>query len=213
MFRNLFAPDSHLMVFMSKLTDFIFLSLFFVLCCFGVVTTGTSVAALYDATFRSFRQKERNSWSRFFEVFRNNWKAGIVPSILFLVCFAALLKGMITLWNGAVAGTTSWLLFSGAAFLAVVIVGILSVLFPMLSRFENSLGALLRNTVMLALANLPRTIALGVINTLSLFLCVRLVIPLFFLPSLAALLGSFLIEPMFKPYLGEDNEISENAAE
>ena len=202
MFRNLFAPDSHLMVFMGKLTDCIFLSLFFVVCCFGVVTTGASIAALYDATFRSFRQKERHSWSRFSEVFRTNWKAGIIPSILFLLCFAALLKGMITLWNGAVAGTVSWLLFSGAAFIAVVIVGILSVLFPMLSRFENSLGALLKNTVMLSLAHLPRAIALGVINSVSLFLCVRLVVPLFFLPSLAALISSLFIEPMFKPYMG-----------
>lgn len=204
MFRNLFAPDSHLMVFMGKLTDCIFLSLFFVVCCFGVVTTGASIAALYDATFRSFRQKERHSWSRFSEVFRTNRKAGIVPSILFLLCFAVLLKGMITLWNGAVAGTVSWLLFSGAAFIAVVIVGILSVLFPMLSRFENSLGALLKNTVMLSLAHLPRAIALGVINSVSLFLCVRLVVPLFFLPSLAALISSLFIEPMFKPYMGEE---------
>lgn len=204
MFRNLFAPDSHLMVFMGKLTDCIFLSLFFVVCCFGVVTTGASIAALYDATFRSFRQKERHSWSRFSEVFRTNWKAGIVPSILFLLCFAALLKGMIILWNGAVAGTVSWLLFSGVAFIAVVIVGILSVLFPMLSRFENSLGALLKNTVMLSLAHLPRVIALGVINSVSLFLCVRLVVPLFFLPSLAALISSLFIEPMFKPYMGEE---------
>lgn len=204
MFRNLFAPDSHLMIFMAKLTDCIFLSLFFVLCCFGVVTTGTSIAALYDAAFRSFRQKERNSWSRFFGVFRENWKGGIIPSVVFLVCFFALLAGIISLWNGAVAGTVSWLLFSAAAFVAVVIVGILSVLFPMLSRFENSLGALLKNTVMLSLANLPRTIALGLLNTVSLFLCVRLVIPLFFLPSLAALISSFLIEPMFKPYMGED---------
>ena len=204
MFRNLFAPDSHLMVFMGKLTDCIFLSLFFVVCCFGVVTTGASIAALYDATFRSFRQKERHSWSRFSEVFRTNWKAGIIPSILFLLCFAALLKGMIALWNGAVAGTVSWLLFSGAAFIAVVIVGILSVLFPMLSRFENSLGALLKNTVMLSLAHLPRAIALGVINSVSLFLCVRLVVPLFFLPSLVALISSLFIEPMFKPYMGEE---------
>ena len=161
----------------------------------------------HDCTFDlngSFRQKERHSWSRFSEVFRTNWKAGIIPSILFLLCFAALLKGMIALWNGAVAGTVSWLLFSGAAFIAVVIVGILSVLFPMLSRFENSLGALLKNTVMLSLSHLPRAIALGVINSVSLFLCVRLVVPLFFLPGLAALISSLFIEPMFKPYMGEE---------
>jgi hypothetical protein len=32
------------------------------------------------------------------------------------------------------------------------------------------------------------------------------VFPVFFLPGVAALLGSFLIEPMFKPYLPEETE-------
>lgn len=215
MLRNLFGHDSPLMVFLSKLTDFIFFSIFCVLCCFGVVTVGASIASLYDATFRTFRCGDRLGWNRFWNVFRNNWKAGIVPSIVFLVCCGVLVKVMISLWNGAVGGSVSWLLFSAAAVLAVVVVGILSVLFPMLSRFENTTGALLRNTLMLSLANLPRTFVLGIINTVTLFLCVRLVVPLFILPSLAALLGSLLIEPMFKPYLNEDEDdsISENAAE
>jgi hypothetical protein len=76
-----------------------------------------------------------------------------------------------------------------AILVAVVLVGVLSLLFPMLSRFENSLGALLRNTVILALANLPRTVVLGVVNTAVALLCVRFVIPLFLLPALAALIG------------------------
>ena len=116
---------------------------------------------------------------------------------------------MIALWNLAVAGTLSWTLFAAGAFVAVVLLGILSVLFPVLSRFENSLGGLLKNTLLLSLANLPRTVALGILNAVVVMLCVKLVIPLFFLPSLAALLGSRLLEPMFKPYMPED----ENAAD
>ena len=49
--------------------------------------------------------------------------------------------------------------------------------------------------------NLPKTVGLGILNALTIFLCVRFVIPLFFLPALSALLGSLLIEPMFKPYM------------
>ena len=116
-----------------------------------------------------------------------------------------LLKAVIALWNLAVAGTLSWMLFSALAFVAVVPLGILSVLFPMLSRFENSFGTLLKNTVFLSLANLPRTVVLGLVNAASLFLCLRLVAPVFILPSLAALLGSFLIEPMFAPYMNIEN--------
>lgn len=205
MFRNLLKPDSALMITMSRITDCIFLSLFWLLCCIPVVTTGASFAALYDASYRTFRRNERNSWQRFFAVFRENWKAGILPTIVFLLAGWGLLKIVIALWNLAVVGTLSWMLFSALAFVAVLVLGTLSVLFPMLSRFENSFGALLKNTVFLALANLPRTAILGAINAAALFLCVRLVVPLFFLPSLAALLGSLLIEPMFRPYMNDEN--------
>lgn len=201
MFRNLFRPDSPLMVTMSQLTDCIFLSLFWILGCFPIVTIGASFAALYDATYRGFRGGEKHPWQRFLQVFRRNWKSGILPTAVFLAAFALLSRGLILAWNAAVYGKLSWMLFSGAAFAGVLLLGILSVLFPMLSRFENSAGTLLKNTVLLALANTPRTLGLGLINAVSLLLCIRYVFPLFFLPSLAALLGSLLIEPMFKPYM------------
>ncbi len=205
MFRNLLKPDSALMITMTRITDCIFLSLFWLLCCIPVVTMGASFAALYDASYRTFRKNERNSWQRFFGVFRENWKAGIVPSVVFLAAGWGLLKGTIALWNLAVAGTMSWMLFAALAFVAVVLLGMLSILFPILSRFENSLGALLKNTVFLAMANLPRTAVLGAINAVTVFLCARLVVPLFFLPSLAALFGSFAIEPMFRPFMNDEN--------
>lgn len=205
MFRNLLKPDSALMITMTRITDCIFLSLFWLLCCIPVVTVGASFAALYDASYRTFRKNERNSWQRFFGVFRENWKAGIVPSVVFLAASWGLLKGVIALWNLAVAGTMSWMLFAALAFVAVLLLGMLSILFPMLSRFENSLSALLKNTVFLAMANLPGTVVLGAINVVTVFLCARLVVPLFFLPSLAALFGSFAIEPMFRPFMNDEN--------
>lgn len=204
MFKGLFRPDSGLMIFMTHVTDCIFLSLFFLIGCVPVVTAGAAFAALYDAAYRGFRKGEKNTWLRFLHVYRTNWKASIVPTLVFFAAVGALGYGMIQCWNAAVYGNISWMLFAGLAFVAVVLSGILSVLFPMLSRFENPVAALLKNTVVLAIANLPRTVALGIVNVVSALLCVRFVIPLFFLPALAALIGSLCIEPMFKPYMPEE---------
>lgn len=201
MFRNLFNPENALMLTMAQITDCIFLSLFWLLGCFPVVTAGASFAALYDASFRAFRKGEKNSWQRFFHVFRENWRAGIVPTVVFLAVLGGCGWVLIQVWNAAVAGTLSWMVFSGAALLGALVVGILSVLFPVLSRFENSVAGLLRNTVLLALGNLPRTLLLGILNTLVGAVCIRYVFPLFFLPSLAALLDSLLLEPMFRPFM------------
>ena len=205
MFRNLFSPDSALMITMTQITDCIFLSLFWLLGCFPVVTIGASFAALYDASFRGLRKGDKHSWQRFWKVFKDNWKAGIVPTVLFLILAFLLGKGMIGLWNAAVYGQIYWMLFAAGEFLGVTALGILSVLFPVLSRFENSLGMLLKNTLFLALANLPRTILLGILSAAAVLLCARFVFPLFFLPSLGALIASVLVEPMFKPFLPEED--------
>ena len=201
MFKNLLNPNNSLMITMTWITDCIFLSLFWMLGCFPVVTIGASFAALYDATFRAFHRGDKNNWQRFLKTFRDNWKAGILPTAVFLGAVWLLGKGMIGVWNSAVAGSLSWMAFSGLAFVGVLILGVLSILFPMLSRFENSFAGLLKNTLLLAMANLPRTIALGVVNAVTVFLCIRFVVPLFFLPALAALIGSLFLEPMFKPYM------------
>ena len=206
MFRKFLNPDNALMITMTQITDCIFLSLFWLIGCIPVVTIGASFAALYDATYRGFRQGEKHCWGRFLEVFRENWKAGILPTGLFLAVLYLLVRLLVSLWNRAVAGAVSWMVFSGGAFVGVLVLGIVSVLFPMLSRFENPLPVLLKNTVFLAMAHLPRTLALGILNAAAGLLCAFFVLPLFFLPSLAALIGSVLIEPMFKPYMPAEEE-------
>ena len=204
MFRNFLNPDNALMVTMSQITDCILLSLMWLLGCFPLVTVGVSGAALYDSVRQCLRGTERNPLSRFLKSFRRDLKAGLIPGLLYLAALWLGGKAMIALWNSAVGGSCSWMVFAGCAFVAVMMLGVLSVLFPLLSRFENPLGALLRNTVMLALANMPRTVALGVLNAVSGWLCVRFIFPLFFLPALACLISTYLLEPMFKPYLTEN---------
>ena len=203
MFRNLFNPDSDLMIFMGWVTDAIFLSIFWFMGCMPIVTIGTSTAALYDAVFYGFRKHSKHSWGRFWRAYIKNFKASLVPTLVFLVLCLAAGVVLITLWNGAVANGT-WIAFAAGAVIGIVLLGILSVLFPMLSRFENGFGQLLGNTVRLALANLPRIVALALVNGLTIFACVRLVLPIFFLPAVAALVSTLFIEPMFRPYLSEE---------
>jgi hypothetical protein len=93
MFKNIFNPDNGLMITFAQISDCIFLSLLWVLCCFPVISTGASCAALYDSTFRAFRQGEKNSWGRFsrktfasgvFEKsFANFRKMGVLIPIIF----------------------------------------------------------------------------------------------------------------------------------
>lgn len=211
--KGLFRLDGPLMTVMTHITDCIFLSLFFVLGCIPIVTIGTSFAALYDATFRGIRENEKNSWQRFLHTYRQNWKLGIIPTLVFSALLIALGYGMIQIWNNAVYENISWAIFAGLALLSVGAMGVLSLLFPMLSRFDNPTTILFKNSFALGLAHLPRTLVLGLINVGTAFLCIRLVFPVFFLPATAALVGSYLIEPIFRPYMPEETEDTEEAAD
>ena len=206
MFRSIFNPDNALMITVTQITDCIFLSLFWLLGCFPVVTAGASTAALYDAVWRGFRKGEKHTWGRFLYAFRRNLKSGLIPSVIFLAGAALLLRGMILVWNQAVYGNVSWAVFAAAAFGALLVAGIGSILFPMLSRFENSMAALFANTVRLGLAHLPLTLGLGFLNAVTIWLCALYVVPLVFLPALSALISTLFIEPMFRPYMPEDEK-------
>ena len=203
---KIFKPDNPLMITMTQITDVIFLSVFWFLGCIPVVTAGASFAALYDSVCRTFRKGEKNSWSRFWNVYGREWKASILPTVTFYVLLWAVLRLVISFWNRAVAGAVTWAVFSAVGFVGVVLLGVLSVLFPTLSRFENRFGRLLKNALLLALANLPRTVALGFVNAVTIFMCAKWVVPLFFMPALAALIGTLFLEPMFKPYMPEEDE-------
>ena len=205
MFRNLLNPENALMVTMTQITDCVFLSIFWLLGSIPLVTAGAAACALYDAVRRCFREQEHHPWKRFFDTFLRDLKASILPALIFLAALWLGGKGMIGLWNGAAAGAVSWPVFSALSFLAVTGLGVLSVLFPLMSRFENSFDNLIRNTILLAMANLPRTLALGFLNVCTIFLCARYIFPLFFLPALTALISTMFIEPMFKPYMPEED--------
>lgn len=206
MFRSIFHPDSALMITMSQITDCIFLSMFWLLGCFPLVTAGTATAALYDAVWWGFRKGEKHVWQRFFQSFRRNLKPGLLPTVMVLAGGAVLLWTLIQFWNSAVYGEISWALFAGAAFVMLVLLGIGSILFPQLSRFENTTAVLLANTFRLGMAHLPRTVGLGLVNGAVIFLCLRYVVPLFFLPAVGALLSTLFIEPMFRPYMPEEED-------
>ena len=205
--KQLFNAENGLWQLLGFVGDCLMLSLLWVLCSVPLVTLGAASAALYDAALRCFRRGERSCLARYLTVFRREWKNGILPSLL---C-EALLTALLLLWRGLAAG----LPLLGAAALSVPLLvlplGIAAWVFPMLSRFTLSTGALLSNSLRLALSQILRTLALGVLCFAGLWLTLRLaLLPVFFLPALLALGCSFPIEPVFRRYEeAEEAETSE----
>lgn len=165
----MFHPDSWLIRFLTRVCDLLFLNIALVLSCCTVVFSGAGVTALYSITLKMMRGQDYDPIKGFLRGLRENFLTSSFAAILLLgdVTLLAVLRSALY---------AETLLMPPAAFvllsiLAVFLTALLSYLFPLLARYENTFSRHLSNAVRLALANLPVTFLLTAVNLLPLLIC------------------------------------------
>lgn len=206
--NSLFNSENWIWQPFGLVADFLILSCLWLIFSIPMVTVGAASAAMYDCCARCIKDGDRALFSRFFRTFRRELLKSI-PSTLLWAAILGLLFFLIRSFTGSAAGTDINLVLTYAmvVFLAVA-VGIASWVFPLLSRFTFDFASLNMTAIRLALAHLPRTMALGAVNIAAGWLCLRLLMPVMVVPGIAALLSAYLLEPVFKPY--ETGDAGEN---
>ncbi len=194
--RSAFNPESLVWKPLGYLGDLVMLSLLWTVFSIPVVTLGPASAALYDAAVHSIRRKEETVLARFFSTFKRELKQGII-STLIMAAAAAVLLGVPLLLLRARGGAY---LLAVMPVLAFFLLCVLCWLWPVLSRFEMGLGALLNTSVRLAFGHILRSAAMAVLWAAAIYAGLRFAAPFFVCPALAALLSSYLIEPVFQSY-------------
>ncbi|MBD5162479.1 MAG: DUF624 domain-containing protein [Oscillibacter sp.] len=209
---NLFNPDAFLWRWCSRILDIMVLSLFWLLCSLPVVTVGAASAALYDAAVHGIRWDEAGACARFFRTFRRELKTAVPAALLWGAALAVLLWcgqqiGVAIQEPGPVLAATAAL-----AALLLFVLGTVSWLFPLLSRFTFSFGALNRTAGQFFMAHLPSSVLLALLLVVSVRACARFWFPVFFVPCTEALLASFLVERAFRKHMPpEEKEAGEDA--
>lgn len=178
----MFHPDSWLIRFLTKACDLLFLNIALVLSCCTIVLSGAAVTALYSITLKMMRGQDYDPIKGFLRALRENFLPSSPATVLLFVNAA-----LLALLRSALYAET--LLFSPALFLllalaAVLLTALLSYLFPLLARFENTFSHHLGNAVRLFLANLPVTFLITTVNLLPLLIS-------FLVPSLLGVTFAF----------------------
>lgn len=209
MFDKLMDSDNGLVITMNWITDCLFLSMLWLLFSVFLIPFGPATAALYDTAVHTFRKGEKVVYRRFFNSMKKNMKTGIPAGLLSLL----LLWGGVKIWNllgeAAADSDLGYVFLWGFFVLFLVLLGMVSFLFPLLSRFETNLPGLFRNCVLFCMANLPKTIALSLLAAVAVWFCAWLWFPVIFVPCLWAVIASFFIEPVFAPFLPSKPEEEE----
>lgn len=202
--RGIFNPENGFWRVTGKIVDAALLSLFWIVCSLPVFTLGPATAALYKTSVKCLRGDETKSWSMFFLTFKENFKVGALTSLI-VAAIAVALVYLHSLAYNAAAQDTFWTVFYYCyTFLLLLPLGAACYVFPVLSRFEMGVGALVTNSLKLAIAHLPSTIAMGAWLWLMQMLFLRWPVTFLFLPGLTAVFQSLLLERIFAPYMGSD---------
>ena len=164
--NNLFQPNSWPIRFLTRVCDLIILNVLALIFCATIVCSGAAITALYSVTLRMMRKEEGFIVKGFFRAFRSSFIPSVPATILLFVdvlLFAVLHHALYA--EVLVFSPNIFVLLSiVAAFLTVL----LSYLFPLLARYDNTFLRQLENAGRLALANLPVSCLLLAVNLLPL---------------------------------------------
>lgn len=203
--RDFFAPDGPVASFLGRVADLVILNLITLLCCVPVITAGASLTAMHYVCLKMVRGEDAHYVRKFFRSFKQNFRQATLSWLIFLLVYAVTFTDVYLIRNNRnyFPSALSYMIVA-AAFLVFLI---MLYVFPLQSHFENSVGATLRNAVILSVTNLPKTILMAAMYLVLpvLFLSVRALFPLIFMFGLSApgYFAAFLYDPIFKKLEGK----------
>lgn len=212
---SLFNMDSPIMRFLSRVCDLMILNILCIVCCIPIITAGASVTALYSITLKMVRGEESYIFKGFFKAFKENFRQS---TIIWLIMAAI---GIFIYIDYRAAGflpgsmSTVFQVLIGA--LMIVYAIILIYVFPYTARFINNIKNVFKNSLLIAILNLPWTILLVAIPALSIFLTFLTASTLIYGSMLWLLLGfstvayvsSIILRKVFEKYEPHEEEEEE----
>lgn len=208
-----FNYDSGIMQVLGKLFDCICLNFLWIICCIPVITVGAASTAYYYAYNKAIRQKRSYACKEFFHGFKISFKQSTVVWLITLVLYVVTILDLMILH-----GLSDTLSFTKIVLAFIIILLVLLTMwvvyvFPYMARFENDTKAIMKNCVLIMIANLPWSILLLVlfVITVGIFLLIPMIgmlAPAVYLPF-----ANMILERVFRKYMTEEDLESEKEIE
>ena len=157
-----FNQDSWIMQLITRFSNLVVLNLLFLFTSIPIFTIGASLSALYDVVFRMDTDREGKTAIGYFQAFRRNFRQSTAVWLIFLLILVTSYANATIFSN--MTGISGIVLSVIAIVILINALLIMGYAFPLISQFENTLGNTLKNALLLSIANLPRTLVIGVIN-------------------------------------------------
>lgn len=153
---RLFNLDSPVFSFLNKIADLIWLNILTAICCIPVFTIGASMTALNYVVLKMVRNEEGYLTKSFFKSFKQNFKQA---TIIWMILLAAILvlMGDFYILKYAASGVPVWVRVAVFAVTLILLIAVMHV-FPVLAKFDNSIRNTFRNSFLMGILSLPKTV-------------------------------------------------------
>lgn len=207
---KLFDMDSPVMRFLNRMADMIILNILMILCCIPIITAGAAFTAMHYVLLKIVRDEEGYLVRGFFKSFAQNFRQATLIWLLMLLIIAVYVG--------------DWFIFvySGAVFPRVLVIGVMAIgivilmvsmyVFPLLARFDNTIRKTINNAMLLAFANLPKTVLMAVFYALPFiigyFSAYSFIFIILFGFSVPAYVAAWLYSNIFKKFEPEQEPVT-----
>lgn len=212
--KALFDIDGPALRFVTKIAYSAYLNILWFICCLPVFTVGASTTALFYVTLKVAKNEEGNLTKSFFSSFRKNFRQSTV--IWLVLLGVGILLGV----DGYVFyhlrfDSVLWALGTAVFLVALAAYAIiLMYIFPLLSRFDNTVRAMFKNALMIGMRFLLCTVLMALIYFGMALVVIRFFTPaIIFGEGLCALLCSYLLSNILHLCEGKTAEGKEKDAE
>lgn len=138
--------------FLEHFGELFALNLIFVLACIPIITMGAALAALFTMTNKMVRNEDGKIWEGFWKAFRTNIKpATILWGISLAYMYVIYMVYMLMIRQ---TGLLTNILTVILGLLLVAFTFTFPLLYPMVARYENTIGNYLKNSLIVSIANL-----------------------------------------------------------
>lgn len=207
---KLFNIDSPVMRFLGKIADLMILNLMTLVCCIPIVTIGASLTAMHYVLLKMVRDQESYIVKSFFKSFKDNFKQATVIWMMILLVLAVFAVDL-RIINSSADFPQALKVMLYALFMVTYM--ILCYVFPVLSRFDNTIRKTLKNALFMAILSFPKTVLMMVVYLLPLaalyFVIAAAPLVLLFGISLPAYAAAMLYNGTFKRFEPEEEPITD----
>ncbi len=139
----------------ERIFDLIILNILWAVCCVPVITAGASTAALYYMTLKIARGENFVVIKDFVKAFRQNFLKATILWIFILIPGATLAMGYYYIYTQRLTASMGALVL--ALCCTVLYLLLITYLFPLQARFENTVAGTIINSFILGVRYFPRT--------------------------------------------------------